>query len=216
VPLAPDEMVSQEALDLAVHEQVVEAITEMVSVLVLPSTVMLVGVSVTGQEAAAAWVTVTDLPATVSVADRELVPVYVGAVAVNAPLPLPPALTVSHDEELLVVQVQPDEVVTLPVADPPLAPRLIVVGVTAKLQVGAGCVTVTDLPATVNVAEREAVPVLAVAVAVNEPLPVLPAVTVSHEESELLVVQAQPEVVLTVPDFAPPAAAIDIELGDTE
>jgi hypothetical protein len=215
VPEDPDETVNHDALELAVHEQVVDAITEMVASAVVRSMVMLVGVKVTGQPATAACVTVTTLPATVKVADRGLVPVYVAAVAVNEPLPLRPALTVSHEAELLVVQAQPDVVVTLPEADPPLTPRLMAVGVTEKLHAGAGCVTVTVLPATVNVAEREVGPVLAVAVAVNEPPPVRPAVTVSHEGSELLVVQAQADVVLTVPAREPPATAIDMEVGVT-
>lgn len=151
VPAAPDAMVSHVALDVAVQLQLAGAVTPMVALLVFPSTVRLVGVAVTAHGAEAACVTTTERPATVNVADRDVVPAFGVAVTVNEPLPVLPALTVSHVAGLLVVQAQPDVVVTVPELVPPLDPIDMVVGETVKLQAEAPAwLIVTVCPPTVT------------------------------------------------------------------
>jgi len=119
--------------------------------------------------------------------------------------PLWPAPTVTHDAPEAVVQVHPLVVVTLTFADPEAAlkVRAVVESVNAH-GTGAFCVTVTGTPATVTVPVRLA-PVLALAVTVAVPEPVLPAVTEIQDAPEL-VFHPQVLSVLTVSDEEPAAA----------
>ena len=78
------------------------------------------------------------------------------------PLPLAPALIVSHDALLVAVQLQPVPAVTaaLPVVAADEV-RFDDVGEIVKVQGTPACVTVNVLPATVSVPVREVVPLLA-------------------------------------------------------
>jgi hypothetical protein len=71
VPLAPDDTVIHDALLVAVREQPVIPVTETLTVPPAAATVVLVADSVNAVHAAAAWVTVNVLPATVSVPVRD-------------------------------------------------------------------------------------------------------------------------------------------------
>ena len=69
-------------------------------------------------QAAAAWLTVKVIPATLSVPVRADVAVFAAAEKLTVPFPLPdvPAVTVSHDAPLVAVHAQP--VTTLTLTDP--------------------------------------------------------------------------------------------------
>ena len=69
-------------------------------------------------QAAAAWLTVKVIPATLSVPVRAEVAVFAAAEKLTVPFPLPgvPAVTVSHDAALVAVHAQP--VATLTLTDP--------------------------------------------------------------------------------------------------
>ena len=86
-----------------------------------------------------ASVTVTAVPATVTVPEREAAPVFAAALIVTVPLPLPlaPLWTVSHGALPAAVHVHPLPAVTLTVVVPPAAGRLRVVGDTVKPQLPA-------------------------------------------------------------------------------
>jgi hypothetical protein len=77
------------------------------------------------------------------------------------------------------------------------------------------CVTVRVWPAIVNVPVREVVDVLAATLydTVPVPVPLLPPVTVIHVVLLLTPVHAQPLLVVTVADCAPPAAATLCDVG---
>ena len=80
-------------------------------------------------------------------------------------MPLAPESMVIHDAPVVAVQVQPLVLVTAIVLAPPLAVGDADVGDTPKVQAGAAAwVIVTACPATVSVAVREEVVVLAATV----------------------------------------------------
>lgn len=94
--------------------------------------------------------------------------------------------------------------------------RLTYFGRLAADDVPAACVTVTVCPATVSVpvAGDEVMFRDAVNVTVPLPLPLAPPVTVSHVVL-VRAVHVHPAVVLTLTEYVPAAAAIDIEVGVT-
>jgi len=77
------------------------------------------------------------------------------------------------------------------------------------------CVTVTVRPATVTVPVRALVPVLAVAVSVTGPEPLLDAGLAVSQAAPLDVVQPHPAVVVTVTVAVPPAAVAVSVVGET-
>ena len=143
-PLAPDVMVSQEALLVAVQAQPAVVVT--VALLELAPAAGLKEVGDTLKEqGAAAWVTVTVCPATVSVPMRDVVAGLAAIEKATVPVPvaLGPEVIVSHAELLAANHVQPAVVVTVVLLE--LAPDagLKVVGDTLKEHGAAACVTVT-------------------------------------------------------------------------
>lgn len=169
--------------------------------------------------AAAAWLMDTGCPATVNVADRDVVAVLGATVydSVPAPEPAAPAVMViqlaGFDED----HAQPAEVETDTEPLPPPETNDCEVGVTVYPQLaGAAWLTVTDCPAIVSVAVREAVVPLADAVIVTVPLPepLAPPVMAAHA-APLLAVQLHPACAVTVTVSVPPAAAALRLVGDT-
>ena len=156
-----------------------------------------------GGIAPAAWLTVTDCPATFRVPLREVPVVLAPMLNVTEPMPEPlaPAVTVIHDVVVVAVQAQDVPDVTLSVRLLASASTSKLVGVRVAEQPVAPCVTVTVCPATVNVPVREAPVVLAPMLNVTEPMPepLAPAVTVIHDVV-VVAVQAQdvPDVTLSV------------------
>jgi hypothetical protein len=162
-------------------------------------------------------VTVTVWPATVSVAERDVVAVLASAVYVTVPLPVPlaPLVIVSHETDSVAVHVQPLVVVTVTFAVPPLADNEVgLSGETVNAHGAASWVTVTVWPATVNVVDREVVAVFAAAVYDTVPLPepLVALVMVSHV-ADSVAVQVQPVDVVTVTLALPPPAASEAGLS---
>jgi hypothetical protein len=153
---------------------------------------------------------VKDLPATVSVAEREDEDVFAATVNATVPLPLPlaPDVIVIHVALLVAAHAQPVPAVTETDPEPPLAATDWLVGLIESLHELPASVTVNVLPPIVRVPVRELDVVLAATVKpmLPEPLPLAPDVTVIHE-ALLTAVHAQPagEVSATValPPFAP-------------
>ena len=162
---------------------------------------------------------VTVWPPTVSVPVRGVGARFFDGVNVTVPFPEPeaPADTVSHDGPLVAVQVQPVPADTVIVPGVALSLTVRLVGVTVMVHAAADCVTTTEEPATVSVAVREVVLVFWAALKPNGPPPVrlAPDVMVS-QVAGLVAVQAQPDVVVTVPLAEPPDAVNDRVVGDTE
>jgi hypothetical protein len=104
------------------HAHPVCVVTEIVPLSPACAAAMVVGVAVNVQ-AAAACVTVKDLPAIVSVADLAVVAVLAATVYPTLPLllPLAPDVIVTHDAGLVAVQLHPLVVVTATVPVPPAA-----------------------------------------------------------------------------------------------
>ena len=144
LPLAPDVMLSQEALLVAVHVHPVAAVTLLLLELALAPGLSDVGETVYVQ-ATPACVTVTVWPATVSVPVRGEVAVLAAMAKATVPFPLPlaPDVIVSQESLLVAVQVQPVVVVTLALLDPAVAAGLNDVGETVYVQATPACVTVT-------------------------------------------------------------------------
>jgi hypothetical protein len=148
----------------------------------------------------------------VTVPVRETLLVFGVANKETVPLPVPvaPAVTVNHDAFVLDVHGHPAEIVTLTTPVPPSAIARRPEGCTvAEHEVAAACVTVNGCPAIVNVPLREVDDVFASAVNVTTPapLPLAPAVTVSHGVA-LVAVHVQPGSAVTETLPLPPAAAI--------
>jgi hypothetical protein len=217
VPL-PATTVTQVALLVADHAQPAVVVTDAAPDPPALANDWLVGEMLNAQlGAAAAWLTVNVCPATVSVADRVDVAVFAAAVKLTEPLPEPdaPAVIVTHPALLAAVHEQPAVVVTATVPEPPAAAKDWLAGEILNAQLAPACVTVNVLPATVNVPVRGVVAVVAAAVKLTDPLPVplAPALIVSH--ATLLVADhahPAPAVTPTVP--LPPAAATDCDTGE--
>jgi len=80
------------------------------------------------EQAAAAWVTTKAWPAIVSVTVRAA-PVFAWTASVTDPMPVPlPPVTVIHDGAPVVLQAQPEVVVTATGVDPPAAAGLALAG----------------------------------------------------------------------------------------
>ena len=215
-PDAPAVIVTHPALLAAVHEQPAVVVTA-----TLPEPPAATKLCDAGErlnaQLAAACVTVKVCPATVNVADRADVVVFAEAANVTVPLPLPvaPVETVTHPALLAAVQAQPAPLVTAIVPEPPAAAKDWLAGEILNAQLAPACVTVNVLPATVNVPVRGVDAVVAAAVKLTDPLPVplAPALMVSH--ATLLVADhphPAPAVTPTVP--LPPAAATDCDTGE--
>ncbi len=219
LPLAPDVIVSQASLLVAVQLQPAAVVT-----LLLPEPAPAPGVSDVGETekvqggGAPAWVTVTVWPAMVSVPVRGDVDVFAAMENATAPFPLPPVPDVMVIQEalLVAVHVQPASVVTVLLPEVAAAPGVSDVGETVKVQGTPACVTVTVWPAMVSVPVRGDVAVLAAMenATVPLPLPLAPDVMVS-QEALLVAVHVQPAVVVTVllPEVA--AAPGVSEVGET-
>jgi len=146
----------------------------------------------------------------VSAALRELVDVFAATLndTVPGPVPLAPAVAVSHPALLVVVQAHPAGAVTVSEPVPAAAVNDWLAAEMVKVHGAPACVTVTVWPATVRVAVRAVCPVFAVAANVRVPVPVAlpPAVTV-NQLALLEEVQAHPDGAVTV-IVPPPAAAV--------
>ena len=149
-------------------------------------------------------------------------PVLADAVYATVPPPVPvaPAVIVSHEDWLVAVHAQLLVVVTVMDGPaPPPAATEVLPGATEKLHgaAAAGCETLIVRPATVSPPVR-ATPVFDAAVNATVPLPVpdAPDVIVSHP-APLTAVHSQSARVLTeIGAPAPPATAIDWLNGATE
>ena len=215
-PDAPVSIVIHETPGTAVHAQPEATLT-----LTLPSSpaaamFWVVGVSVMPQAAPACVIT-NDCPATVSVAERELLAVFAATLYPIVALPVPDegVVNVTHDGAFCVFQKHPSPDVTA------IVPLLAEAGSDAL--VGemayphpANCVTVTAWPATVSTPERGDCVGFGSAeyVTVPEPVPLAPFVIVNHD-TELDAVQAQPACVVTFTVAVAPAPATDGAVGDT-
>src|SRR4051794_40163491 len=107
----------------------------------------------------------------VSAAVREVVAVLAATLkaTVPGPVPLPPAVGVSHTALLVVVQAQPAGAVTVTDPVPATAVNDWLATEIVKVQGVPTWVTVTVWPATVRVAVRDVWPVFAVAANVSVP-----------------------------------------------
>jgi hypothetical protein len=151
--------VSHDALDAAVHPQLLDAATDTVPLPPFCAYTSAVVDSVDVQAAGASCVIDTVLPPdAVSTADREVLPVFAEAWMVIDPLPLPlEGVTVTHVAPLVTCQEQPASVVSVAVWLPPDAVKFALEGVTAYVQVAAAWFTVTVAPpVSVMVAVRRA------------------------------------------------------------
>jgi hypothetical protein len=212
VPLAGD-AVTQLAPDVAVHPHPVVVVTVTLAVPPPAATDALVGDTVKAH--VPACVTVTARPATVTVAVRAVVAVLAATVSCTVPLPDPlVGATVTQLAPDVAVHPHPVVVVTVTLAVPPPAATDALVGDTVKAHVPA-CVTVTARPATVTVAVRAVVAVLAATVSCTVPLPdPLVGATVTQLAPDVAV-HPHPVVVVTVTLAVPPPAATDALVGDT-
>ena len=184
VPVGALVTVSQSALLLvAVHEQLLPADTLNEPFVAAEVIVWLVGDS-EKLHGAAAWDTVNDLPAIVSVVLRAA-PVFGLTETATVPLPVPASALViaTHDEFPLAAHEHPAPAVTvtLTVKVPPAAPMFSLVGEMENAHAAAACVIVTTLVPMVSVAMREP-PVLAPTMNATVPLPVpdAPLVMTTH------------------------------------
>jgi hypothetical protein len=111
----------------------------------------------------AACDTVSDLSATLTVAVRVELLVLAVRVTVNEPVPVRPdaELKLSQLEDSLADHAHPAAVVTVTVDEPDVDGTASVVVLSVYVHGVAACVIVTVLPATVIVAVRDEVPVLA-------------------------------------------------------
>ncbi len=131
LPLAPDVIVSQEALLVAVHVQPIVVVTLALFEPAVAGGLSEVGETVNVQGAGApAWITVTVWPAMVSVPVREAVTGLAAIENATVPLPLPLAPAVMPNQEALLVAVQthPPAVVTLALPEPAVAAAFSEVG----------------------------------------------------------------------------------------
>ena len=137
LPLAPDVIVSQASLLVAVQLQPAAVVTLLLLELAAAPGFSAVGDTVTVQGGGApAWVTVTVWPAMVSVPARGDVDVLAAMEKATVPLPLPltPDVIVSQEALLVAVQLHPVAVVTLVLLELTAAPGVTAVGETVKVQ----------------------------------------------------------------------------------
>lgn len=167
--------------------------------------------------ATAAWVTLTVLPATVTVPVRGEVAALAATASVTAPLAAPEVADGTIHETLeAAAQVQPSVLVTATVVLDAALDSDAVTGDTSKEHGAAACVKVAARPPTVNVAERDSVAALADAVTVSIALPEpLDGSVVSHVAPEAAV-QAQPLPVVSATWVEPPAWASEADVGESE
>ncbi len=148
MPEAPLVIVSQDALLVAVHEQAADADTLKLLLLLFEATVCDGGVTTTVHcVPAAACVTTTGLPATVSVAVRDEADVFGAAATANEPSPVPVAPCVNVSQLTGLVAVQLHAAVLTPTDPRNVAPDAgtdCAEGATMKVQeLVPACVTVT-------------------------------------------------------------------------
>jgi len=142
-------------------------------------------------------------PAMVSVPVRDEVPVLSVNAKATVPLPVPlaPDVMETHERVSVVVQLQPAAVVTLTLPVPAAAAGVSKVGAAVKVHGGGApaCVTVTVWPATVTLAVRGEVDVLAVneKMVVPLPMPVAPEL-IEIQETLSDAAQLQPAAVVTL------------------
>lgn len=129
VPLAPLVMVNQVAESVAVHAHPVPAVTATVALPPAAAKLCVVA-EVAYVQAAPACVTVTSLPAAVSVALRAVVDVFAVALTITVPFPDPlaPLAIVNHVDDSVAVHVHPVPTATATDIPPPAAAMLIVAG----------------------------------------------------------------------------------------
>jgi len=134
-PLAPDVIVNQVELSVAVQLQPVVVVTLTLLVLAASDGFRVVGATVKTQ-GAPAWVTVKVCPAMVNVPVRGDVDVFAAMENATVPLPDPlaPDVIVSQEALLVAVQLHPDVVVTLALLEPAVAAGFSESGETVKLQ----------------------------------------------------------------------------------
>ena len=211
-PLAGD-AVAQAAPEDAVHAQPGCAVTVTLA-LPPPAATDTVAGDTVYTHGAAAWFTVTVWPATVNVALRDEVTLLGPTVTVTEPSPDPLAgNTVAHVALDDAAHVQPACAVTVIAALPPPAATDTVAGDTVYTHGAAAWFTVTVWPATVNVALRDEVALLALTVTVTDPFPdPLAGDTVAHAALDE-VAHAQPACAVTVTVALPPPAATDTVVG---
>lgn len=161
-PLPPAVIDSQDAADVAVHEQPAGVLTLTVPLVAAAGTDVLTG-ETENVQVGPACVTGNVCPPIAIVPLRDDVPEFVVTLYVTCPLPLPlaPAVTVIHDVLLNAVHAHPLPAVTATVAEPAVAPRVALTGERTYVQAAASCVTVNVRPAIVTVPVRAVVLVLA-------------------------------------------------------
>lgn len=132
VPVVADVIVSQEALDVAVHAQPAGAVIVKLVLDPVAGAVTVVGETANEQAVAPACVIVTVVPPTVRVPVRGLVSLLVATVTVTLPFPEPPDpfAMVSHGTFDAAVQAHPAPEATVKVMLPPADGEEMLVGVT--------------------------------------------------------------------------------------
>jgi hypothetical protein len=159
-----------------------------------------------------ACVTVNVWPATVSVPTRWEAFVLAAALYVRfpLPLPLPPAVIVSHGALLELVQAHPAGAATLVAPVPPAPAWACPVGASVNVHGAAVWFTVNVTPPIVTVPARGVAITFAVALTVTVPLPLplLPPVTVNQLVSLLTAAHEHPVGTVTLVVPASPAASI--------
>jgi hypothetical protein len=204
------------ALLVADQEQAVGIVTDTTRVAAEAVIESLVEESVAVQ-GAAAWVTVKSLPAAAIVPVREAPAGFGSTRYVTVPLPEPdaPVRTVIHDTLDTADHEQPPgrAISTLSLA--PAATMFCVAGVSVASQGAPAWVSTNDWPATVSVAERDALVVFAATLYPTVPFPV-PDVEVENviQLAGLDAVHAQPEPAVTAMFPVPAAAVIEALVGE--
>lgn len=137
---------------------------------------------------------------------------------VPLPLPLDPAVTISHEGASLdAVHAQPaGAVMDVDPVDPAEGLDALT-GVNENVHPSAACVTVYVWFAIVSVPWRDCTPVFAEAakVTVPLPLPLAPALTLNQDVALLTAVHVQPAAAVTLADPLPPNAATEPLCGET-
>jgi hypothetical protein len=213
VPLAPDVIVSQEALLVAVHAQPAAVVTSRRPVPPLEGTPAEVGSIEYEQPLPCVNVNVWPPIVTVPVRGPPLVPAT-ASLTVPSPDPLAPDATVIQLAPLTAVQAHPGPAVTPTETSPPAASTCWDCGEMLSMQ-PADCVTVIWVPATVIDPER-AGPVTGATVKLMPPppLPDVGPVSAIHGDS-LAAVHAHPAADSIVAEPVPPCAPNACASGST-
>jgi hypothetical protein len=223
LPLVVPGSVSHESFDTAVHEQVDVVVTSTLDELAPGPAGMVSGATVYEQVggAAAAWLTVTVWPATVSVPERGDVTVFsaIENDTVALPVPLAALVIVSQESFAAAVHGHEDVVVMSTLLEPAAAGADTLVDDSEYEHDtdAAAWLTVNVCPATVSVPERDVGSVLAAAENCTVPLPVPDAPAVIDSQETLAVadhVQLVPAVTPTEPVVLD--APTDCEVADRE